>query len=169
MFMKSKSAAVRFAAFLLAVVPSALQAQTKIGVEGAISAVNGTTIELYNGQVKISAEGAKIDTEDPNFKNVSDLKVGTFIDVEAVVERDGSIHATLIEVSDEKDQVPEVGGVVGTVDTAAQTFTIGPLTVHWTSQTKLKDLSAVRAGIKVEARVAFASGKLVAELIEKDE
>ena len=169
MFMKSKSAAVRFAAFLLAVVPSALQAQTKIGVEGAISAVNGTTIELYNGQVKISAEGAKIDTEDPNFKNVSDLKVGTFIDVEAVVERDGSIHATLIEVSDEKDQVPEVGGVVGTVDTAAQTFTIGPLTVHWTNQTKLKDLSAVRAGIKVEARVAFASGKLVAELIEKDE
>lgn len=169
MFMKSKSAAVRFAAFLLAVVPSALQAQTKIGVEGAISAVNGTTIELYNGQVKISAEGAKIDTEDPNFKNVSDLKVGTFIDVEAVVERDGSIHATLIEVSDEKDQVPEVGGVVGTVDTAAQTFTIGPLTVHWTNQTKLKDLPAVRAGIKVEARVAFASGKLVAELIEKDE
>ena len=148
---------------------ASLPAQIKIGVEGAISAINGTKIELYNGLVKFEAQGARIDTEDPGFRNIPDLKVGSFIDVEAQVDRDGFMRATLIEVSNEKDQVPEVAGVIGTVDAAAQSFTIGPLSIFWTSSTKLKDLSQLRAGVKVEARINFASGKLVAELVEKDE
>ena len=158
--------AVVFSALALS---ASLPAQTKIGVEGAISAINGTKIELYNGLVKFEALGARIDTEDPGFKNISDLKVGTFIDVEAQLDRDGSMRATLIEVSNEKDQVPEVAGVIGTVDSATQSFTIGPLTIFWTSATKLKDLSRLRAGVKVEAQINFASGKLVAEVVEKDE
>ena len=165
--MKSKNMGACFGILLLSA--AGLCAQTKIGVEGAISAINGTRIDLFNGLVKIEAQGAKIDTDDPNFKNVSDLKIGTFLDVEAVVERDGTIHATLIEVSDEKDPVAEIGGVIGSVDAAAQTFTIGPLTIAYTNQTKLKDLSGLRTGVLVEARVSFTGGKLVAELIEKDE
>ena len=138
-------------------------------MEGSISAINVTKIELFNGLVKFEALGAKVDTEAPNFKNISDLKVGTFSDVEVETDRDGALHATLIEVSNEKDQVPEIGGVIGTLDTAAQTFTIGPLTISFNNQTKYKDLSGLRAGVLVEARVSFASGKLVAEFIEKDE
>ena len=147
---------------------ASLPAQTKIGVEGAISAISGTKIELYNGLVKFEVPGARIDKKDPGFKNIADLKVGTFIDVEARLERDGAMRATRIKLSDEKDRVPEVAGVIGTVDAAAQSFTIGPLTIFWTSGTKQKDPSKLRAGIKVEAQINFASGKLVAEVVEKD-
>jgi hypothetical protein len=169
--MKSRKMGLRLGALLLgaAAMQAGLQAQTEIGVEGPITAIHGTQIELFNGLVKFETRGAKIDTDDPNFKNIADLKVGTFIDVKADVDRDGTLRATLIEVSDEKDQAPEVGGVVGSVDTAAQTFTIGPLTISWTSQTKLKDLTSLRTGVAVEARVTLTNGKLVAELIEKDE
>ncbi len=165
--MKSKNIGTLLLSAML--LPAGLSAKAKTSVEGNISAINGTRIELFNGLVKFEALGAKVDTEDPNFKNISDLKVGTFIDVEVEADRDGVLHATLIEVSNEKDQVPEIGGVVGSVDAAAQTFTIGPLTISFNSQTKYKDLSGLRAGVLVEARVSFASGKLVAEFIEKDE
>ncbi len=165
--MRSKKLGILLLSAVL--LPAGLGAAAKISVEGSISAINGTKIELFNGLVKFEALGAKVDTEDPNFKNISDLKVGTFIDVEVETDRDGALHATLIEVSNEKDQVPEIGGVIGSVDTAAQTFTIGPLTISFNNQTKYKDLSGLRAGVLVEARVSFASGKLVAEFVEKDE
>ncbi len=165
--MRSKKMSILLLSAML--LPAGLSAKAKTSVEGNISAINGTRIELFNGLVKFEASGARVDTEDPNFKNISDLKVGTFIDVEVETDRDGALHATLIEVSDEKEQVPEVGGVIGTVDTAAQTFTIGPLTISFNNQTKYQDLSGVRAGVLVEVRVTFASGKLVAEFIEKDE
>lgn len=156
-------------ALAAAAIPVALSAQTKIGVEGAITAVNGTRIELYGGLVKIEAAGARIDTEDPAFKNISDFRIGTFVDVEAVVETDGTLRATLVEVSDEKDPAPEVSGVIGSFDSATQSFTIGPLRIHMTSRTKLKDLSAIRAGLKVEVRIQVVSGRLEAELVERDE
>lgn len=149
--------------------PPGLHAQSKIGVEGAISAINGTRIELYGGLVKIEAAGARIDTEDPNFKNIPDLRIGTFIDVEAVIEKDGTLRATLVEVSEEKNQEPEISGVIGSVDSAAQTFTIGPLTISFNSRTKLKDLQALRAGVKVEVTIDFSGGKIVAEIVERDE
>ncbi len=148
---------------------ASLPAQTKICVEGAISAINGTKIELYNGLVKFEVPGARIDTKDPGFKNIAALKVGTFIDVEARLDRDGSMRATRIKLSNEKDRVPEVAGVIGMVDAAAQSFTIGPLTIFWTSGTRKKGLPEPRAGVKVEAQINFASGKLVADVVEKDE
>ena len=165
--MRSKK--MRILLLIALLLPAGLSAKAKASVAGNISAMNGTKIELFNGLVKFEALGARVDTEDPNFKNISDLKVGTFIDVEVETDRAGALHATLIEVSNEKDQVPVAGGVIGTVDTAAQTFTIGPLTISFNNQTKYKDLSSLRAGVLVEARVTFASGKLVAEFIEKDE
>ncbi len=165
--MRSKKMGILLLSAVL--LPAGLNAGAKTTIEGNISAIQGSRIELFNGLVKFEALGAKVDTEDPNFKNISDLKVGTFIDVEVETDWDGALHATLIEVSNEKDEVPEIGGVIGSVDTAAQTFTIGPLTISFNNQTKYKDLSGLRAGVLVEARVSFASGKLVAEFIEKDE
>lgn len=169
--MQSGTTALRLTLLALtcSAIPATLHAAVRISVEGPITAVNGTRIELFNGLVKVEAAGAKIDTEDPNFKNIADLKPGTFIDVEAEVALDGSLRATLVEVSNEKDQVPEVGGVIAFVDTAGQTFTIGPLTIAWTAQTRFKDLSGLRAGIKIEARIVSNGGRLVAEFIEKDE
>ena len=169
--MKSGNTGLRLGVLLLVslAIPAAVNAAVKISIEGPITAISGTRIELFHGLVKVEASGAKIDTDDPSFKNIADLKVGTFIDVEAEVERDGSLHAKLVEVSNEKDQATEVGGVIGSVDTAAQTFTIGPLKISFTNQTQFKDLSGLRAGVKVEARVTVAGGKLVAEFIEKDE
>lgn len=54
------------------------------------------------------------------------------------MDSDGSLRATLVEVSNEKDQVPEVGGVIGSVDSVGRTFTLGPLTIAWTNQTGFK-------------------------------
>jgi Domain of unknown function (DUF5666) len=169
--MKSGNTGLRLGAILLMslAIPAAVNAAVKISIEGPITAISGTRIELFNGLVKVEAAGAKIDTDDPSFKNIGDLKVGTFIDVEAEVAGDGSLHARLVEVSNEKDQVPEVGGVIGSVDMAAQTFTLGPLKIGFTSQTQYKDLSGLRAGVKIEARVVLTGGRLMAEFIEKDE
>ena len=154
---------------LAASILPAVHAGQKISVEGAISAIGGTRIELYGGLVKIETAGARIDTEDPNFKNLSDLRVGTFVDVEAVVESGGALRAVRVEVNDEKTQDNEMSGVIGSVDSAAQTFTIGPFTISWNGKTKLKDILALRAGLKVEAKIDFTSGRFVAELIERDE
>ncbi len=154
---------------LALIAPTQVRAQEKIDLEGAISAVNGTRIELFGGIVSFEARGAKIETDDENFTNVSDLKIGTVVEVEAVASLDGSIQATLIEVSDEKDAGPEVGGVIGTVDTAAQTFTIGPLTIAWDGQTKFKDLPRPQAGQLVEAAVQVSGGRLLATTVEREE
>lgn len=143
--------------------------QARIGVEGHITAVQGTRLELFDGLVKIEAAGARIDTEDPAFKNISDLRPGTFIEVEAVVDAAGTLRATLVEVSEEKDPKPELSGVIESFDTAAQTFAIGGISIHLTSGTKFKDLSAIRTGIKVEVVVRFSGGRLTAEFVERDE
>ena len=83
--MKSGNTGFCWGALLLTcfAIPSELNAAVRISVEGPITAISGTKIELFNGLVKVEAAGAKVDTEDPNFKNIADLKPGTFIDVEA--------------------------------------------------------------------------------------
>jgi hypothetical protein len=149
--------------------PAELQAQSKIEFEGAISAVSGTSIELFGGLVRFEARGARIDTDDERFTNISDLRIGTNIEVEAIAGPDGSIQATLVEVSDESDADSEVGGVIGTVDTAGQTFTIGSVTIAWSGQTRFRDISNLRAGLMVEVTVQAAGGRLVALMVEREE
>lgn len=146
-----------------------MRAQTKIELEGRISANDGSFIEIFNGQVRFDARGAKVDVEDPNFKKLLDLKTGTAIVVEAVQVAGGGLHALRIEINDEKDESPEICGVVTAVDTAARTFRIGPVAIEWNAQTQFKDLSNLREGLLVEARLQIAGGRLVAELVEKEE
>ena len=80
-----------------------------------------------------------------------------------------SITATDVEVSDERDPDTEIGGVISTVDEAAGTFTIGPVTVHWDGATKLRDLSELRAGVLVEATLDVSGGRLRASMVEREE
>ncbi len=124
--------AKRIAAFML---PAQGSAQREIEIEGAISSVNGTTIQLFNGLVSVEALGAEIETDDEQFTNVSDIKVGAWVELEAKTTADGRIQATSVEVSDEKEDDSEIGGVIGTVDRAAQVFTIGPITIAWNDST----------------------------------
>lgn len=149
--------------------PAQLPAQTDIELEGTISGVQGTTIELFHGIVRFEAGGARIETNDENFTNISDLPAGTAIEVRATATTDGSIQASRVEVSDEKEDDAEVGGVIGTVDPDAQTFTIGPISIAWNGQTKLKDISRPVAGQSVEVTVQVSGERLVALAIEREE
>lgn len=151
------------------VLSAPLPAQSKIELEGPISGVQGTKIELFAGLVSVEARGARIETDDANFTNISDLKIGTVVEVEATANSDGSIQATMVEVSDEKEEDPEVGGVIGTVDAATSTFTIGPLTIAWDGQTKFKDIPRPQAGQLVEVAVRVSGGRLLALVVEKEE
>ena len=53
-----------------------LGAQSEIELEGAMTQVDGTKIELFDGLVSVEVLGAKIHTDDEAFINISDLKVG---------------------------------------------------------------------------------------------
>ncbi len=153
----------------LLILPAALIGQSRIELEGPISSVEGTTITLYGDLVRFEAAGATIDSDDENFRNISDLKTGTNIEVDGTSGADGSITATDVEVSDERDPDTEIGGVISTVDEAAGTFTIGPVTVHWDGATKLRDLSELRAGVLVEATLDVSGGRLRASMVEREE
>ncbi len=154
------------AAFML---PAQGSAQHEIEIEGAISGVNGTTIQLFNGLVSVEALGAEIETDDEQFTNVSDIKVGAWVELEAKTTADGRIQATSVEVSDEKEDDSEIGGVIGTVDNAPQVFTIGPITIAWNDSTKFKNLSRPVGGRLVEVAVEVSAGRLVATSIDREE
>jgi hypothetical protein len=152
---------------LLAPAPAA--AQERIELEGPVTKVDGTKIELYGGLVVFETQGAEIETDDDSFRNVSDLKVGTDIEVDANVRADGVIVATKIEVSDEKNPGTEIGGVIGKVDEAAGTFTIGPVTIHRDGSTKLKKLTAIQSGLFVEVTLDVSGASLRATMVEREE
>lgn len=157
------------ATLALVLSPAAAVAQERIELEGPISAVNGTEIELYGGLVKFQASGAEIETDDENFRNISDLKPGTDLEVDATIRPDGTIAAARVEVSDEKDPDTELGGVISSVDEAAGTFSIGPVKISFDGSTKLKDISAIQAGTLVEVTLDISSGRLRALLVEREE
>ncbi len=146
-----------------------LAAQSKIELEGEMTRLERGSITMFNGLVSFETGGAKIETDDENFTNLSDLKPGTAIEVDATITPDGVIQATVIEVSDEKEADTEIGGVIATVDEAGQTFTIGPVTVSWDSRTKFKGMSRPRAGLFVEAKLEILGPRLVAKVIEKED
>ena len=149
--------------------PGQLAGQTKIELEGNVTAVSGTQIELFNGAVHFEARGARIEADGEEFTNISDLEIGTAIEVEAQLGAGNSIQATKLEVSDEKDQDSEVCGIIGVVDQTARTFTIGPITISWTGQTEFKKISAPAAGQFVEVSLQVSGERLVALEVEKEE
>ena len=166
---RSRFLVVRALAGLAFTLSPQLWAQSEIELEGAITHVDGTKIELFDGLVSVEVLGAKIDTDDEDFVNISDMKVGTAVELKATVGADGAIQAKSLEVSDEKEEDAEVGGVIDTVDNAAQMFTIGSLPIAWTRNTKFKDMSRPVAGQLVEVMVEVSSDRLVALVVEKEE
>jgi hypothetical protein len=118
-----------------------LLAESDLEIEGTITNVTGTKIQRFEGLVTVEARRARIDTDDPQFTNISDLKMGASIEVKAVTNPDGSIQATPIKVSDEKEEGFGVSGVIALVDTGAQTFTMDPVTISWDSQSKFKGVA----------------------------
>jgi hypothetical protein len=168
------NAPCKFAARALVLValalPAHLWAQSEIELEGAITRVDGTTIELFSGLVRVEALGAKIETDDDeDFTNISDMKVGTAVELEGTARPDGTIQARSLEVSEEKEEDAEVGGVIGTVDRAAQTFTIGPVVIAWNGGTKFRGLERPIAGQLVEVEVEVSGGRLVAAKVERED
>ena len=149
--------------------PGQLPGQEKIELEGTITAVKGTQIELFHGAVQFEGRGARIDAEDENFTNIADFKIGSPIEVEARVGADQTIRAVKIEVDDEKEPDSEISGVIGGVDETAKTFTIGPVAISWTGRTRFKSISSPAAGQLVEVAVEVSGSQLFAVKVEREE
>ena len=149
--------------------PLQVWAQAEIELKGTITGVNGTKIELFEGLVRVEALGAEIETDNKDITNISDLKVGTSVEIDAEARADGVIQATSVEVSDEKENDAEIVGVIRTVDQAARMFTIGPIEIAWNGQTKFHNLSEPVGGRLVEVNVHVSGGRLLATRVEPEE
>lgn len=154
---------------LLPLASAPLAAQSQIELEGPISSVDGTKIALFEGMVVFDAAGAEFDSDDKDFKSILDLRPGAVIEVEATVAADGTIRASELEVSDDRNPDTEIGGVIATVDDSAKSFTIGPVTIHWDGGTRFRDLDELRAGVTVEADVEIHGGRLRAVMVERED
>lgn len=144
-------------------------AQSEIELEGTISRVEGTTIQLFDGLVSFEARGARIVTDDESFTNTSDLNAGTTIEVEAVLGADGSTSATSIEVSDEAEGENEIRGVIESVDSEGKTFTIGDIVIAWDSNTRFVEILRPVTGRLVEVEVRVSGGGLLAVVVERED
>ena len=121
------------------------------------------------GQVVVVGSLTVFDSDiQPN--DLSGLAEGDFVEITGVVNADGNIDASRIEREDSDDDF-EVTGVIGAVDTAAQTFTINGLTVDY-SAAVLEDFDgaepAVGDRVEVEGN-ALVGGVLVASEVERED
>lgn len=155
-------------AFLALLAVVATPAQERIELEGSVSAIQGARVELFGGLVAFEAGEARIEGEyDGNdLSDISDLRPGADVEVKATVQPDGSILATRIEVSDEREPDNELGGVVATVGESS--FTIGPISVEFDDATRLRKLTSVQAGTLVEVALDVSNGRLRASAIERE-
>ncbi|MDA0205458.1 MAG: DUF5666 domain-containing protein [Acidobacteria bacterium] len=157
-----------FALLALILAPQASLAQQRIELEGRVSRVDGTRIELSGGLVALEARGAEFEAGNDILRGVSDLTSGTAVEIIASVQPDGSMTATEIEINNEKNPEDSIKGVVSAVDQAARSFTIGPLMIYFDDATRLKKLSAIQSGSFVEATLDVSDGRLRATLVERE-
>ena len=149
--------------------PLQVWAQAEIELEGAVTGVSGTNIELFEGLVRVETLGAGIETDGKDIANISDLKPGTSVEIDAEARADGVIQAKSVEVSDEKENDAEIVGVIRTVDQAALMFTIGPIEIVWNGETKFHKLSGPVGGRLAEVNLQVSGDRLLATKVEEEE
>ncbi|WP_148862831.1 DUF5666 domain-containing protein [Marinobacter fonticola] len=133
-------------------------------LEGPVSSVDPTNKQfVVLGQtVIVSADtvfdGITFDT----------LIADTVVEVSGFFDSTGNIRASLVEKSDSTDF--ETKGRISGLDTAAETFLLGGLTVSYTGAV-LDDIAALAEGLFVEVKTSqpLQNGVLIAEKIEAEE
>ncbi|MEC8926435.1 MAG: DUF5666 domain-containing protein [Pseudomonadota bacterium] len=100
----------------------------------------------------------------------STLAVGDFVEISGYLNEDGEFYATLVELESDEDELKVKGNIAG-LDTDAQTFMLGELTIDY-SQANFEELTAddLQDGlaIKVEgSQYDSTSDTLIADSIEQ--
>ncbi|OIM99711.1 hypothetical protein BFR57_03875 [Idiomarina sp. MD25a] len=100
----------------------------------------------------------------------STLAVGNFVEISGYLNEDGEFYATLVELESDEDELKVKGNVAG-LDTDAQTFMLGELTIDY-SQANFEEMTAddLQDGlaIKVEgSQYDSTTDTLIADSIEQ--
>ncbi|MBR38319.1 MAG: hypothetical protein CMF13_08190 [Idiomarina sp.] len=100
----------------------------------------------------------------------STLAVGDFVEISGYLNEDGEFYATLVELESDEDELKVKGNLAG-LDTDAQTFMLGELTIDY-SQANFEEMTAddLQDGlaIKVEgSQYDSTSDTLIADSIEQ--
>lgn len=131
------------------------------------------TINIMGVTVTVD-EDTVFESKEDTIVSASDIAVGNIIEVSGHSSGDGSVWATRIEVKSAakvsgKDM--EVKGTITGLDTVAETFTLGSITVDY-SAAVLKDELTIADDLYVEVKSADGlndSGALIASKIELED
>ncbi len=144
-------------------------------VDGEVLANNvatDNTLTIMGMTVHVDTDTV-FDSFDPNQLSPADIQPGNLVEVSGFSSGDGNIYATRIEVKKaqrDPGEEMELKGVIANLDTANQTFTIGPQTIDYSgANLDLGDLADLADGLFVEVKSTTgfdADGVLVASKVE---
>ena len=134
---------------------TATQLEVVHGTRGTVTAVN-----TANATLTLMGQTVTTDTSTAyqGVANLAALTVGQSVEVYGVLQKDGSLLATLVEVK--AITTLSLSGVVANLNTSTSTFQVGTLTVNYTGVTVSGTL-ANGARVKVKA----ATGGLVGSVL----
>ncbi len=141
-------------------------------VEGTLLANNFLADGTLNimGQTVHIIDTTSLDSEVLGVDTFESIAVGNVVEVSGFSDGSGTIYATRIEVKKEALEVGdniELKGVISSLDTAGQTFTLGGLTIDYSSA-QLDDISEITNGLYVEIKSdqALSGTTMIASKIE---
>lgn len=140
-------------------------------VEGPIQAI--TVIDSVTRELTVLGQTV-IATADTRFENVTfgSLAVNNVVEVSGLIRDNGVIQATFIgKKSDDfsDGSSVEVKGVIGNLNTTAQTFTISAVTVGYAGADLTGLETPLADGDTVEVKGIFSAGVLLASRIETED
>lgn len=148
-------------------VPSVAESQTRVELEGVISAISDQSFEMFDGRVRMDPRQARFDSDEPDISKWQDLRVGTLVEIDAVVTESRTLRAVEVEVSDEAAPESEIGGVIERLETSR--FEIAGISIETMSSTVRVGDFILAVGQRVEANVVVAEGRLIAQSLELEE
>ncbi|TAM09186.1 MAG: hypothetical protein EPN72_03075 [Nevskiaceae bacterium] len=143
------------------------QIVSKSAVEGPISAIDTAagTATVLGQVVHVGA-----DTSFGAGLTLASLAVNDVIEVSGFARADGSIDATRIERSSSTTTGEfEVKGIVQNLDTVAQTFAIGALSINYSTAAIDPELGNLQNGLSVEVKGTLDAGVMQATSIEPED
>ncbi len=147
--------------------PSVAESQTRVELEGIISSISEQSFEMFDGLVRIDPRQARFDSDEPDISKWQDLRVGTLVEIDAVVTESTTLRAIEVEVSNEAVPESEIGGVIERLE--GSRFEITGLSIETTSSTVTVGDFILAVGQRVEANVVVADGRLIAQSLELEE
>lgn len=144
-------------------------------LEGPVSANNYVTdssLDVLGQTIHIDAETV-FESKLAGVLTIADIAVGQVVEVSGFSDTKGSVYASRVEVKragHEAGEEIEVKGVVSAHDAATQTFSIGRLSVDYSSA-NLDGLSSVMDGqyVEVKSYQALVDGVMIAREVELED